>query len=200
MAEGIWSCKIDKVMQVLKETRIDRRERLISELCMVQSVKVRLDQANIKNTKFGRWIKLGYCVSPTLLNSYSEYLTSEVLEGFRDFNIGQVLRTVPIPVAERSNARVCGQSLVAIAGLNPAGGHGCLSLVSVMSCQVEVFVTGWSLIQRSPTDCGVSLCVIYKPRARGGPGPRWAVAPETKKKFALWTAQINLWQGMIDTN
>ena len=134
--------KLTKVMQVLKETRVDRRERLISELCMVQSVKVRMDQANIKNTKFGRGIRLGYCVSPALLNSYSEYLTSEVLEGFRDFKIGQVLRTVPIPVAERSNARVCGQSLVGIAGLYPAGGHGCLCLVSVMSCQVEVFVTG----------------------------------------------------------
>jgi hypothetical protein len=26
--------------------------------------------------------------------------------------------------------------------------------------QVEVSATGWSLVQRSPTDCGVSLCVI----------------------------------------
>jgi hypothetical protein len=28
-------------------------------------------------------------------------------------------------------------------------------------CQVEVSATGRSLVQRSPTDCGVSLCVIY---------------------------------------
>jgi hypothetical protein len=34
--------------------------------------------------------------------------------------------------------------------------HGCLSLVSVVWCQVEVSATGWSLVQRSPTDCGVS--------------------------------------------
>jgi hypothetical protein len=27
-------------------------------------------------------------------------------------------------------------------------------------CQVEVSATGWSLVQRSPTDCVVSLCVI----------------------------------------
>jgi hypothetical protein len=34
-------------------------------------------------------------------------------------------------------------------------GHG----VSVVCCQVEVSATGWSLVQRSPTDCGVSnLC------------------------------------------
>jgi hypothetical protein len=30
-------------------------------------------------------------------------------------------------------------------------------------CQVEVSVMGWSLIQRSPTDCVVSLCMISKP-------------------------------------
>jgi hypothetical protein len=35
-------------------------------------------------------------------------------------------------------------------------GHGCLSVVSVVCCQVEVSVTSWSLIQRSPTKCGVS--------------------------------------------
>jgi len=32
--------------------------------------------------------------------------------------------------------------------------HGCLSVVSVVCYQVEVSATGWSLIQRSPTDCG----------------------------------------------
>jgi hypothetical protein len=30
--------------------------------------------------------------------------------------------------------------------------------VSVVCCQVEVSATGWSLVQRSPTDCGVSEC------------------------------------------
>jgi hypothetical protein len=37
-------------------------------------------------------------------------------------------------------------------------GHGCLSLLSVVCCQVEVSATGWSLVQRSPTECGVSEC------------------------------------------
>ena len=32
----------------------------------------------------------------------------------------------PIPVAERSKARICGRPLAGIAGLNPGGGHGCL--------------------------------------------------------------------------
>ena len=36
--------------------------------------------------------------------------------------------------------------------------HGCLSLVNVVCCQVEVSASGWSLVQRSPTDCVVSVC------------------------------------------
>jgi hypothetical protein len=35
-------------------------------------------------------------------------------------------------------------------------------------CQLEVAVTGWSLFQRSPTDCGASLCVISEPQQWGG--------------------------------
>jgi hypothetical protein len=31
-----------------------------------------------------------------------------------------------------------------------------MSLISAVCCQVEVSVTSWSLVQRSPTDCGVS--------------------------------------------
>jgi hypothetical protein len=38
--------------------------------------------------------------------------------------------------------------------------------VSVVCCQVEVSVTDWSLVQRSPTDCGSSLCVIKKRRKK----------------------------------
>jgi hypothetical protein len=40
-------------------------------------------------------------------------------------------------------------------------------VVSVVCCQV-VSATDWSLVQRSITDCGTSLCVIKKPRKRGG--------------------------------
>jgi hypothetical protein len=35
-----------------------------------------------------------------------------------------------------------------------------LSVVNVVCCQVEVYATTWSLVQRSPTDRGASLCVI----------------------------------------
>jgi hypothetical protein len=33
--------------------------------------------------------------------------------------------------------------------------------VSVVCCQVEVSATGWSLVQMSPTECGVSK-VVYR--------------------------------------
>ena len=45
-------------------------------------------------------------------------------------------------------------------GFESQSGQECLSLVSVVCCQVEVSATSWSLVQRSPTECGASLCVI----------------------------------------
>ena len=68
---------------------------------------------------------------------------------------------MPIPVVERSKAIVYGRSLAGIAGW-----------------EVEVSATGRSLVQRCPTDCVVSLCVVYKLQEWGGHGPHWAVAPE----------------------
>ena len=38
--------------------------------------------------------------------------------------------------------QICGRSLAGIPGSNPRGGHGCLSLVGVVCCQVEVSATG----------------------------------------------------------
>jgi hypothetical protein len=35
----------------------------------------------------------------------------------------------------------------------PPRGHGCLTLVSVVRCQVEVSTTNWTLVQRSSTVC-----------------------------------------------
>ena len=41
----------------------------------------------------------------------------------------------------------------------PEESYGCLSVVSVVCCQVEVCATGRSLVQRSPTDCGACFVV-----------------------------------------
>jgi hypothetical protein len=65
----------------------------------------------------------------------------------------------PIPVAARSQALVCGRALAGIAGSNPTGGMD-VCLVQCLCRQVEVSATGRSLVQRSPTDCGVCLSVI----------------------------------------
>jgi hypothetical protein len=43
--------------------------------------------------------------------------------------------------------------------------------VCVGCCQVEVSATSWSLVQKSPTDCGASFCVIKKPRDTRRPLP-----------------------------
>jgi len=49
--------------------------------------------------------------------------------------------TKPVPVAALSVC-VCGRSPVEIVSSNPTGGHGCLSVVSVVCCQLEVSAWG----------------------------------------------------------
>jgi hypothetical protein len=67
---------------ILKETGIDWQERkLISNLYMAQSVKVRLNQGETRSVTTGREVRQGCCLSPILFNLYSEYLTKEALEG-----------------------------------------------------------------------------------------------------------------------
>jgi hypothetical protein len=68
------------------------------------------------------------------------------------------LSTVPIPVAALCKAWVYGRSLAVVVGSNHVGGHGCLSIVSVVCCQVAVSSSGRSLVRRSPTECSVSEC------------------------------------------
>ena len=62
----------------------------------------------------------------------------------------------PIPVAEQSKALVCDRSLARIAGSNPTVAW--MPVFSIVCCQVDVSATGASLVQRSPTECGVSNC------------------------------------------
>ena len=59
-----------------------------------------------------------------------------------------------VPVAAQSNADRMLRLWVRI----PPG--TCMCVVSVVCRQVEFSATSWSLVQRSPTDCGASLCVI----------------------------------------
>jgi hypothetical protein len=73
----------------------------------------------------------------------------------------------------RSKPWVCSLSLAGIVGSNLARGHGCVSLVGVVCCQVDVSTSGRSLVQRSPAECGVSECdleasIIRRPWPTGG--------------------------------
>jgi hypothetical protein len=56
-----------KLMQILKKTGIDWHERrLISNLYMAQSVKVRLNQGERRSMKIGRGVRQGCCLSPRI--------------------------------------------------------------------------------------------------------------------------------------
>jgi len=83
-------------MQILKETGIDWRERrLISNLYMAQSIKVRLNGGKKRSVKTGRGVRQGCCLSPILFNLCTDCLTKGALEGFGDFKIGrQIIHTV----------------------------------------------------------------------------------------------------------
>ena len=72
-------------------------------------------------------------------------------------------------------------------------GHECLSVVSVMGCQVEVSARSWSIVQMSPTACGASLCVIKKPEEWGCHSPRWGAAPEIKQKSNVSFSPHYIW-------
>jgi hypothetical protein len=61
-------------------------------------------------------------------------------------------------------------------------GHGWLSVVSVACCQVEVCASDLSLVQRSPTECGVSECDHESPIMRN-PWPTGGCRAMVKKKL-----------------
>jgi hypothetical protein len=84
------------------------------------------------------------------------------------YNTSNNYLKMPIPVAERSKAWVCSRSPAGIAGSNPAEGMDICLLWVLCVCQVEISGTGWSLVQRSPTDCDASLRVISEPQEWGG--------------------------------
>jgi hypothetical protein len=61
----------------------------------------------------------------------------------------------------------------------------CLSVVSVVCCQVEVCTTGRLLVQRSPTESAVSECdletsIMRRPRPIEG---CWAIKRIVRRRF-----------------
>jgi hypothetical protein len=74
--------------------------------------------------------------------------------------------------------------------------HGCLSLVSVVCCQVEVSAKGWSLVQRSPTECGVSNSVwswnLEMRRPRHPKRGCWAIGKKNTYSFVFRRLRLQI--------
>jgi hypothetical protein len=72
-------------------------------------------------------------------------------------------------------------------GFELSWGHGSLSLVIVVCCQVEVSATGRSFVQGSPTESGVPECDLETSTMRR-PRPIRAVEPLKKGVGTRWQA------------
>jgi hypothetical protein len=101
------------------------------------------------------------------------------LEGgmFTEFSWESLLEA-PTPVAARSKLWIYSSSLAGIAGSNPTGGRG-VCLVCIVFCQVEVSAKSLSVVQRSPTERGVSEGES-EASIMIGPDPLGAVTPQEK--------------------
>jgi hypothetical protein len=106
------------------------------------------------------------------LNADLSYLESPSVTilitcGMEYRQLQRVFRQEILPIKCKMPILVAGRSRVGLwpltfwdCGFEFRRKHGCLSLVYVGRCQVGVSTTGRSLIQRSPTECGVSLSKI----------------------------------------
>jgi hypothetical protein len=83
----------------------------------------------------------------------SELHINPMFNKFKDFTYTDK----PIRVAEQSRAWVFNRLIFRIAGSNSAGDLK-VNFLSVICCQVETSATDRSLVQRNPTESGVSEC------------------------------------------
>ena len=70
-----------------------------------------------------------------------------------------ILITFKLPISAAPRSLLGGglpQLIFCDCGFESRRGHGCRSFLSVVCCQGEVPALGWSLVRRSPTECGVS--------------------------------------------
>ena len=88
------------------------------------------------------------------------------------------------------NVAESARSPAEMVGSNTTGGMDVLCVVNAVCCQVEVYAMGWSLIQRSPTDCVASLCVIYKHREWGDHGPLGGVEPKKNSDISFFSGSV----------
>ena len=89
--------------------------------------------------------------------------------GAKQYNL--MRSSLPLPMASRFMASVCDCFLSLGLWVRISPWHERLSLLILMCCQVEVSVTGWSLVQRSASKHGVYVCdlktwTLRRPRKR----------------------------------
>ena len=97
---------------------------------------------------------------------------------------------MPVPVAARSQAWVWGRSLAGIVGSNHAGGHGYLSLMSVVCCQVEE-------LSRLPRKLlSETAITLFAPRAviylRGSPDTDGGGSRQISEGFVSLECKMNI--------
>jgi hypothetical protein len=104
------------------------------------------------------------CIDMILLQQF--YMKLSLLQPQnKSGNFSEVMLEKPIQEAARSKVWVCGRWLPGIAVSNPAGSI-VISLLWLFCFGVEICASSWSLVQRSPTKCGVSECDLETSRMR----------------------------------
>jgi hypothetical protein len=73
---------------------------------------------------------------------------------------------------------------------------GCLFLLSVVCCELEVSATSWLLLQRGPTDCGMSLRDPENLRMRRL-WPTLVCCPRSRKNNIYQTQALAGWQVLL---
>jgi hypothetical protein len=91
-----------------------------------------------------KMLTVGHCPLPEVSNIQSTNPSPLSPSYISTLSPKVILDLRRIPVTVESKTSLCGR-------LNPARGHGYLSFVSDVCCQVEVPATGRSLVNRIPT-------------------------------------------------
>ena len=124
-----------------------------------------------------------YFISDLLLFLWWTCISSVLLIVNIVLNFGFQTPFMPISGSARSKTWVCNRSLAGDCGFDSRREHGYWFLVNVVCCHVQVSVSGWSLVRRGPTECGVSeydheSSIMRRPCLTGG-----AVTPLLKISF-----------------
>jgi hypothetical protein len=123
-------------------------------------------------------------VGNTFLFIMQEKVISQIAKLTTLHNLIPIIIILPTPVAARSEAGSGARSLTGIAGFEPRRRHGYMSLMRNLCWQVEVTLTGRSLVQRIPIKCVQS--VIAKSESWGGLDPLGLSKRKKKVIILCW--------------